>query len=193
MDSELKIILAKYFLIVILTILYIAFMLIFVAPFIGQFAHAQSAFDTPNQFNNPQYNQYQQQPYGQQYGQQPYQDYNQYQYQQPYMQQPYYGSNYIPQPTNPIQFGTSEIIYTILGGGALGYARYNQQKRNQDRETLKEMMAAQLQTMRDLKETNRVNFQMNEQKANEINDAPNIKLEKQEEKINQFAEKVAKA
>ena len=140
MDRELRIALTKYFIIVALTILYIAFMIGFVGPAINHAAFGQSAFDVPNQFNNPnQFNQFQQQPYDQfqqQPYQQPYDPYGQqFQYQQPY-QQPYYGmqQQYTPQPQNPIQFGTSEIIYTLLGGGALGYARYNQHKRNQDKE-----------------------------------------------------------
>ena len=201
MDNELRIALTKYFIIVALTILYIAFMLAFVGPAINHIAFGQSAFDVPNQFNNPQYNQYgqqqydqYQQPYGQQY-QQPYDPYGQqFQYQQPY-QQPYYGmqQQYIPQPQNPIQFGTSEVIYTLLGGGALGYARYNQHKRNQDKEIQREIMSELLREKQEKRELARVAYANMPQQGNEITDAPLVKLEKLDSNIQQFADKVAKA
>lgn len=202
MDKELRIVLTKYFIIVALTILYIAFMIGFVGPAINHAAFGQSAFDVPNQFNNPQYNQYgqqqydqYQQPYGQQY-QQPYNDPygQQFQYQQPY-QQPYYGmqQQYTPQPQNPIQFGTSEVIYTLLGGGALGYARYNQHKRNQDKEIQREIMSELLREKQEKRELARVAYANMPQQGNEITDAPLVKLEKLDSNIQQFADKVAKA
>ena len=202
MDKELRMILIKYFIIVALTMLYIAFMLAFVGPTLNHVAFGQSAFDVPNQFNNPQYNQFQQ-PYDQ-YGQQFQQPYGQYQqpyndpyaYQQPYQsfQQPYYGMQQpYPQAQNPIQFGTSEIIYTLLGGGAIGYARYNQHKRNQDKEVQRDLMAELLKEKQEKRELARVNYQTMPKQGFEITDAPSIQLQKLDNDIEQFAEKVAKA
>lgn len=208
MDNELRLALIKWFIIVALTIVYIAFMILVVSPWISQIAYGQSAFDVPNQFANPQYNQYggqqfqqpYQDPYSQQYqqpyGQQQYYDPYQQQYgMTPYQQQPYYGTqpSYVPQYQSPIQFGTSEIVYTLLGGGALGYARYNQHKRNQDKDTQRELMAELLKEKQEKRELARVVYDFNQQKAEQLNDAPNIKLENLDKGIQQFSEKVAKA
>ena len=202
MDKVLKIILVKYFIIVTLIILYIAIMLAFVGPAINHAAFGQSAFDIPNQFNqqpyqDPYQSQYgMQQPYQQQYG---YDQYNQYQqpYQQygtPYMQQPYgYQQGYIPQAQNPIQFGTSEVIYTLLGGGAIGYARYNQTKRNQDKELTRELYAELLREKQEKRELARVSYQQMPNQGNNISDAPSVRLENLDKNISEFSEKVAKA
>lgn len=195
MNRELKIILMKFTLITVATFVFIGIMYFVVSPMIVQQVLGQSAFDTQNQFQQPY-----QDPYNQQYQQQPYMDpyQNQYgpqQYGTPYgMQQPYYGQQqyYGQQPQNPIQFGTSEIIYTILGGGAIGYARYNQTKRNQDKEVQREQMAYQLKTMEAQKELARVTYQMNVEQSNKINDAPSIQLDTLEKNVDEFRNKVAK-
>ena len=201
MEKEVKIILMKFFIITALILVYVFIALFYIGPAINHAAFGQSAFDTANQFNPPnnfqnQYNQQYQQPYQQQYD--PYQS----QYQQygtpsysPYgMQQPYYGQQqYGMQPQNPIQFGTSEIIYTILGGGAIGYARYNQTKRNQDKELTRELYAELLREKQEKRELARVSYAKMPQQGNEITDAPSIQLQKLDNDINQFSEKVAKA
>lgn len=196
MNRELKIILVKFTLITIGILAFTFIMAWVVSPYLVQQVYGQSAFDSAqNQFNqqyqDPYNNQYQQQ-----YQQQPYMDPYQQQYGPQYgtpYQQPYYGQQpYGAQPQNPIQFGTSEIIYTILGGGAIGYARYNQTKRNQDKEIQREQMAYQLKTMEAQKELARVTYQMNQAQADKITDAPSIKLQTLENEVNEFRDKVAK-
>jgi len=221
MDKEIRLVLIKFFTIATLIAIYIGFMVLFVGPLVQQMAYGlwekeqainnmepiidlikqyiinqaygQSAFDTPNQYNQqPQYQQQYQQPqYNQydQYNQQPYQQYGT-PYQQPYYGQQQYG---IPQPQNPIQFGTSEIIYTILGGGAIGYARYNQTKRNQDKELTRELYAELLREKQEKRELARVQYQHMPLQGNEITDAPSIQLHKLDQDIDTFSEKVAKA
>ena len=198
MEKEIKIVLIKFSIITTAILAYVFIIAFVVSPTIIQQVFGQSAFDTPNQFNQPQFNQYQD-PYNQQY-QQPYQqqyDPYQSQYQQygtptysPYAMQQQYG---YPQQQNPIQFGTSEIIYTLLGGAGIGYGRYNQQKRNQDKEVQRELMAALLQEKQEKRELARVSYAKMPQQGNEIVDAPSIQLQKLDKDIDAFADKVAKA
>ena len=198
MNRQLKIILVKFTLITIGIITYSLIMMYFVGPMIVQQVFAQSAFDSAQQqfqqpYQDPYNNQFNQQyqqpymdPYQQQYGPQ---------YGTPYsMQQPFYGQQqpYGVQPQNPIQFGTSEIIYTILGGGAIGYARYNQTKRNQDKEVQRLIMAELLKEKQKSAEQSRVQYQMNPEAAKQINDAPLVQLKSMNDDVQQFAEKVAK-
>jgi len=194
-DKEIRIVLIKFFTIVILMTVYIGLMVLFVGPLVQQVAYGQSAFDNTNPYGQqPQYDQYNQQQYQQpqydQYNQQPYQQYG-----TPYMQQPYYGQQQygVPQAQNPIQFGTSEIIYTILGGGAIGYARYNQTKRNQDKELTRELYAELLREKQEKREMARVQYQHMPLQGNEITDAPSIQLHKLDQDIESFSDKVAKA
>ena len=194
MNREIKIILVKFTLITIGIIAYSLIAMFYISPMIVQQVYGQSAFDNTNPYGvdpNQQFNQYQQQPYMDPYQSQ----YNQFpqQYGTPYaMQQPYYGQQPYPQPQNPIQFGTSEIIYTLLGGGAIGYARYNQTKRNQDKELLRDAYAELLKEKQKSLEQSRVQYQMNPTEANKINDAPMVKLESLQKDVEQFSEKVAK-
>ena len=201
MDKVIKMILVKYFIIVTLVLIYVAIALAYIGPAINHAAFGQSAFDATNQYQ--QYQDPYNQGYQQQY-QQPYQDPYGYQnqYQQygtptysPYgMQQPYgYQQGYIPQAQNPIQFGTSEVIYTLLGGGAIGYARYNQTKRNQDKELTRELYAELLREKQEKRELARVSYQQMPNQGNNINDAPSVRLENLDKNISEFSEKVAKA
>lgn len=199
MEKAIKIILVKFIIITAAVLVYAFIAMFYIGPTIVQQVYGQSAFDTANQFNIPnQFNQQYQDPYNQQY-QQSYQDPYSYQnqYQQygtptysPYgMQQPY---GYTQQQ-NPIQFGTSEIIYTLLGGAGIGYGRYNQQKRNQDKEVQRELMAELLREKQEKRELARVSYAQMPNQGNNINDAPSIQLQKLDKDIDQFAEKVAKA
>ena len=198
MNKEVNIAVIQWLIITILSLIYVAFAVLFVGPYVTNIAFGQVYQDPSNPYNpNMQYQDPSQ--YGQQYGQynqyqQPYQD--PYSYQQygstPYMQPQYGYQQPYPQAQNPIQFGTSEVIYTLLGGGAIGYARYNQHKRNQDKESMREQMAFQLKTMEAQKELARVTYQMNTEQSNKINDAPAVKLETLEQNVDEFREKVAK-
>ena len=135
MNHWFKIALAKFIIITALVFLYIGIMYFIVSPYLVQQVLGQSAFDTPNQFNQPydQFNQqqYQQQPYQQQY-QDPYNQGYQQQYNQPYQQygtptySPY-GMQQQPYPQQPntvLGFGIQEIVTALIaGGGATAYAR----------------------------------------------------------------------
>lgn len=204
MDKDIKIILAKYFIIVTLTILYIAIMLAFVGPAINHAAFGQSAFDVPNQFNQQPY----QDPYQSQYGmQQPYQQqyggYDQYnQYQQPYQYQQYGTPTYSPYgmqqqypqqyPQNTVLgFGIQEIVTALIaGGGATAYARRRTNSLENDKQLI---MAEMMRDKQKLAELARVSYEKMPNKGNEITDAPAVRLQTLNDDIDKFTEKVSKA
>lgn len=188
MDNELKTILIKYTLIVILTMIYIAIIFTLI-PSIINTAFGQSAFDNANPYGM-------QQQYGQQYQQPAYSDYNGYpiqQYQQygtptysPYgIQQPYMG-NYNS------QIGIAEIISMIMGGGGIAYGRYTQQKNKENKEVIRDIMAVQLKDMENQRELARVAYTQMPNQGNDIRDAPAVQLEKLDKGIDEFREKTAK-
>jgi hypothetical protein len=186
----------KFILITVLTLIYIAAIFIFVVPFITNQAYGQSAFDATNQFQQT----YPQQQYGMQ---QPYQD--QYSsgfnsYQQPYGSTPYYGQQYgMQQPYYGQQqygaFGIQEIIAMILTGGAgAAGGKYAADRKTKRLEELhRETMEAELKTKEQLKELARVTYNMNTDKANQINDAPTVQLDELAKDVDNFREKTAKA
>jgi hypothetical protein len=187
MNKDIKIILVKFTLITIGIIIYTLIMLFYVSPMI---AFAQSAFDNSNPYGQQQYNQYDQ--FGGQQYQDPYQQYGtpyQSSYPQYGMQQPYYGQQQYG------GFGIQEIIAMIIagGGGAAGGKYAADRKTKRLEELHRETMEAELKTKEQLKELARVTYNMNTEKANQINDAPTVQLDELSKDVDNFREKTAKA
>ncbi len=199
MNRELQIILVKFTLIVVGIMIYISVMMFYIAPMLVEHAYGQSAFDNTNPYGQPQYDQFNQQPY-----QQPYQQYDQFnQYQQPYQNQfQQYGtptySPYGMQPTpapypsnTVLGFGIQEIVTALIaGGGATAYARRRTNSLEADKQLI---MAEMLKDKQRLAELARVSYEKMPKKGFEINDAPSIKLDTINNEIDKFTEKTAQA
>lgn len=184
------------FLIVILFIGAIAIILGFMT-FWNPEVNGQLPYDQYNT-QNFQQDQFQNQQY-----QQPYQDqYNQgfnTQFQQPFNQYPQmntqYGTPY-QQPYYPQQQGygglpIGEIIAALIGGGSgVAYARRRSNKLEDDNQILYGEALKAKQRDADIV---RFASQLNPTIANEINDAPNVKLENLNKDIESFTNKTAKA
>jgi len=198
-DKEIRIVLIKFFTIVILMTVYIGLMVLFVGPLVQQVAYGQSAFDNSygaqQQYGNQQFDQQYQQPYQ-------YDQFNQ-QYQQPYQNQfQQYGtptySPYGMQPTpapypsnTVLGFGIQEIVTALIaGGGATAYARRRTNSLEADKQLI---MAEMLKDKQRLAELARVSYEKMPKKGFEISDAPSIKLDTINQEIDKFTEKTAKA
>lgn len=184
----------NYFLILVLVI--------GIASIYIQLAFAQ--FQTPDQFQNPQFNnQFDQ---NQQFGNNQFQgqyDQNQGQFGQNQFQQPYqqfqqpYGTPYMQQGYSPYQqnqFGglpIGEIIAALVGGGsAAAYTRRRANKLEGDNQLV---MGEILKGKQVDAELARITYAMNQDKANQINDAPAIKLENLQNDVTEFTDKTAKS
>lgn len=215
MNRDIKIALVKFMIITALVFVYIGIMYFIVSPYLVQQVYGQAnqtedmlqflgestpyaygqtydqQYSTPDQFNSPN------QQYGQQYDQ-----FSQNQFQQPYQQgyggygtQPYgpqqYGQPYGMQQGGYGGFGIQEIITALIAGG--GSAIYTKRRTNQLQSDNQVMMSEILKGKQVDLEIARTNFQMNAEKANQINDAPSIKLENLQQDVNDFTDKTSKA
>lgn len=161
----------------------------------GQLPYDQ--YNTQNfqqdQFQNQQYQQPYQDQYNQGFNTQFQQPFNQYpqqygmntQYGTPY-QQPYY-----PQQQGYGGLPIGEIIAALIGGGSgVAYARRRSNKLEDDNQILYGEALKAKQRDADIV---RFASQLNPSVANEINDAPNVKLENLNKDIESFTNKTAKA
>ena len=186
MNKELQIILVKFVLITAGIMIYISVMMFWVAPMLVEHAYGQSAFDNSygaqQQYGNQQYDQFNQQPYQnqfQQYGTPTY---------SPYGMQP----TPAPYPSNTVLgFGIQEIVTALIaGGGATAYARRRTNSLEQDKQLI---MAEMLKDKQRLAELARVSYEKMPKKGFEISDAPSIKLDNINDEIDKFTEKTAQA
>ena len=199
MNKDMKIILVKFFLITAFTLIYVAIAFFVIAPAITNVAFGQ--FGPADQFNNPQLNN----QFDNNQFQQPNQfDQNQFQnqqFQQPYQsfQQPYGTPTYMPQqqygPYPPQQsyagFGIQEIITALIAGG--GSAIYTKRRTSQLHDDNQMLMSEVLKGKQVDAELARITYAMNQEKANQINDAPMVKLDNLQKDVDQFTDKTAKA
>lgn len=199
MKRELKIILLKFMIITSLVILYVFVAVFAIAPYVTHIAFGQQF--PQDQFNNNQFQQGQQgfnQGFDQnqfgnnQFGQQ---GFNQ-GFQQPYQQ---YGTpTYMPQQYGPYnqQYGNTgtvleQIITAIAAAG--GSMAYTRRKTNQLEDTNQQLYSEVLKGKQVDAELARITYAMNQEKANQINDAPAIKLQTLQDDVQQFTDKTAKA
>lgn len=199
MQHDLKIALIKWMIIVVLTLIYIAFMILYVGPLMNQIVFGQSAFDQQGQYGQQPYGQEQYgqqqyaQPYQQPYGQQQYDPYGQQQYGQQYGTQQYGMQQQYGQPPqqNYLGFGVQEIVTALIaGGGATAYARRRTNSLESDKQL---MMGEMLKDKQRLAELARVSYEKMPNQGNEITNAPSIQLKTINEDIDKFADKTAKA
>jgi len=90
-------------------------------------------------------------------------------------------------------FDIGSIMAMVTAAGAGLFAKMTGDKAKKTEAVSKETMGATLDNKELIKEIARVMYQMNPEKANQITDAPSIKLETLKENTDEFRDKVAKA
>ena len=96
-----------------------------------------------------------------------------------------------PAANNGFDIGSIMAMVTAAGAGL--FAKMTGDKAKKTEAVSKETMGATLDNKELIKEIARVMYQMNPDKANQITDAPSIKLETLKENTDDFRDKVAKA
>ena len=96
-------------------------------------------------------------------------------------------------PTQAAGFDIGSIMAIVTAAGAALFSKMTGDKAKKTEGVAKETMGATLDNKELIKEVARVMYQMNPEKANQITDAPSIKLETLKEDTDDFRDKVAKA
>jgi len=215
MEYVIKIILVEFMIITVILLIMVGLIMYYVPQYTNHIVFGQQF--PQDQFNNPQNQQFgqqqqqfndpNQQQFGQQqgFGQQGYQDPNQFNqgYQQPFNQQfPSYGNtgmgiNGYPQQQQQYGgFGIQQIIAMIVSAGAgAGGGKYAADRRTKALEELhRETMEAELKTKQQVADLARVTYTLNQDKIGTIEGtAPSVKLDNLTNDVDQFREKTAKA
>jgi len=97
------------------------------------------------------------------------------------------------QPAQSAGFDIGSIMAIVTAAGAALFSKMTGDKAKKTEGVAKETMGATLDNKELIKEVARVMYQMNPEKANQITDAPSIKLETLKEDTDEFRDKVAKA